>query len=567
MRPTPLRSPARRHAFLPLGVILLLFGITGDSIGWPWRHEASTVTADRAEPHGPPSDPGASGNGRRLPSTTTTPPAPTQPPSTTAPTTTAAPTTTEAAVSTTIAQTEPITTTPPGWVTVPATTPPPTTTGAPTDPTITVAPPTAVRDVTGAALVGVTDRPYGYAEWRGISGGRGGASYVVTSAADHGPGTYREALSSGDRYITFAPELDGRVIGLAGPVTTAASNITIDASGRDVTVTGFATKFAGTNIVIAGMNYRGMTGSEDEDAITFRDAAQEQVFALYGNTFETATDGLVDVIWNRGHDVYGTICGNEFKHHDKAMLIHSGNQEHEGGRYHVTVCENHWVDVYQRAPFTRDSRVHQFNDVFERYGSPDGAGGGSKSGAESESSQHLLQSNIAIPRRSGETTWNGATVTTPRTEFAGPHMGDGGAIRIDGSFLGSNGDITATQLENRRSEVAGQPYPAAPMPADAQTRSAVERHAGSCTPNPAPTINPCAPILTAPGGAVAVQVEGDALSVTIRVDGQPVAAAHHVTGGRWEAVVPIDTVGRMDAVVTDHRGATLETSRTVVVAR
>jgi pectate lyase len=579
MRPIPLRSPALRQAVLPLGVILLLFGITGDSIGWPWHQDASTVTAVRADEYGPPADPGSNGNRGRRPSTTTAPD-PARPPSTTAPTTTNAPATTEAVTSTTTEPpptSAPIPTTPPNWVTVPPTSAPPTTaapstTAAPTAPTPTTivaptpAPPTA-GDVTGAALVGVPDPQYGYAEWRGISGGRDRASYVVTSAADGGPGTYREALSHGDRYITFAPELDGRVIHLANPVTTEASNITIDASGRDITVSGFATKFSGTNIVIAGMTYRGMTGSENEDAITFRDAAQEQVFALYGNTFETATDGLVDVIWNRGHDVYGTICGNEFLHHDKAMLIHSGDQEHEGGRYHVTVCENRWVDVYQRAPFTRDSRIHQFNDVLERYGSPDGAGGGSKSGAESESSQHLLQNNIAIPRRAGETTWSGATVTKARTEFAGPQMGDGGAIRIDGSLLASNGDTTATQLENRRSEVAGQPYSAAPMPADAQTRSAVERHAGSCSPTPGSTINPCSPILTAPGGAVAVQVDGDAVSVTIRIDGQPVADAHHVSGGRWEAVVPVGTVGRMDAVVTDHRGATLETSATVVVAR
>ena len=424
-----------------------------------------------------------------------------------------------------------------------------------------------MRPVDAAWLAGVGEEHHGYAEWRGITGGTAGSSYVVTSTADRGSGTYRDALSQGNRYITFAPELDGAVIRLHGDITTGVSDITIDASGRDIAVSGFATKFSGTNIVIAGMKFRGMTGSDDEDALTFRDAPQEQVFALYGNTFETATDGLVDVIWNRGHDVYGTICGNRFLRHDKAVLIHSGDQSAEGGRYHVTMCENHWVDVYQRAPFSRDARIHQYNDVFERYGDPGGAGGGSKSGSESEDSQHLLQNNIALPRRAGEVTWTGDAVTSPRTEFAGPQMGDGGAMRIDGSLLLTNRGTTATQLEHHREQVAAPPYGSAPMPADERTKAAVERNAGACAPNPARAVNPCAPIVTAPGGVVGLEVAGDAARVVVRVDGHELVDARSVGGGRWEAVLPSGAVGWVDAIVTDHGGTIVQTNGAVVVTR
>jgi pectate lyase len=419
----------------------------------------------------------------------------------------------------------------------------------------------------GNRLLGSEPRRYGYAEWRGVSGGLGGESYVVTSAGDSGPGTYRDALSRGDRYVTFSPELDGQVIRLAGAVTTGASNITVDASGRDVTVSGFATKFSGTNIVVAGMQFRGMTGSTNEDAVTFRDASSEQVFALYGNTFETATDGLVDVIWNRGHDVYGTICGNRFLRHDKAMLIHSGDSGNEGGRYHVTVCENQWVDVYQRAPFTRDARIHQYNDVFERYGKPDGAGGGSKSGADGERSQHLLQNNIALPRAAGEVTWTGDTVTDPRTEYAGPQWGDGGAIRVDGSLLLTNGGITASVLENDPDAVVGPPYGVSVMPADMVTKAAVERHAGTCARNPVRSANPCAPIVHAAGGRLAFRIIGSPVSVMVRVDGVDVVEAHPVGDGRWEATLPAGTVGWVDAVATDSSGAVMRTNRAIVAAR
>ena len=390
---------------------------------------------------------------------------------------------------------------------------------------------------------------------------------MVTSAADKGPGTYRDALSQGNRYVTFAPHLDGSVIRLADDIATSASNFTIDAAGRDITVSRFATKFSGTNIVIAGMQFRGMDGSANEDAITFRNASAEQVFALYGNTFETASDGLVDVIWNRGNDVYGTICGNQFLRHDKALLVHSGNSANEGGRYHLTVCENQWVDVIQRAPFTRDARVHQYNDVFDRYGDHIGAGGGSKSGADSELSQHLLQNNIAIPRRVGEVTFTGDVVTRSRTEFAGPQSGNGGAIRIDGSLLLSSSTTTATQLENRRSDVLPPPYQVGVMPADMLTKTAVERHAGSCAPTPVLSANPCAPIVTAARGVIAVEVAGDAAKVVVRVDGNNAVEAHDVGGGRWEATLPVGLVGEVDAVVTDHTGATIHTNRAVVVTR
>ena len=331
----------------------------------------------------------------------------------------------------------------------------------------------------------------GFAESRGLTGGLGRASYVVTSAGDSGPGTYRDALAGGDRHITFDPRLDGSTIRLGSPVQTDASNFTVDGSGRNITISGYATKFEGTNIVIAGLKFKDVTGSANEDAVTFRNAATEQIFGIYGNWFETASDGLIDIIWNRNHDVYGTICGNTFAHHDKALLVHSGDDANEGGRYHITLCNNLWIDIYQRAPMSRDARVHQYNDVFESFGKPDGAGGGSKSAAASERSEHLLENNIAIPRRMGERTFTGDETTRPRVEFAGPHSGGQGAIRIDGSLLLTNGGDQATQLENSPDDVFTPPYAYSLLPADESTRSRVASAAGTCTPVSAPSVNPC----------------------------------------------------------------------------
>ena len=415
------------------------------------------------------------GPGPSTTSTTTTIPTSTST-TTTIPTSTSTSTT-----STSTTSTSTTTTTTTTIVTIPLATTSPATTAPPTS---TIAPfPDSPPPEAGAT--------FGFAEQAGLTGGLGREPYVVTSTADSGPGTYRDALSHGSRYISFAPALAGATIRLASAVSVDGSHLTIDGSTSRVTISGFATKFSGTDIVIAGVTFAQMTGSSDEDAVTFRNASTDQVFALYGNTFKTATDGLVDIIWNGGNDVYATICGNRFEAHDKAMLIHSGDATREGGQYHVTLCRNLWTDVYQRAPYTRDAFVHQYNDVFVDYGKPDGSGGGAKSGASSFRSQHLVENSIARPRAVGTTTWTGELVTKPRTEFAGPHMGDDGNIRVIGSLLLANGGPQATQKESNPVAVFAPSYSYPVRPADSALFQAVVTGAGTCPAVAESRVNPC----------------------------------------------------------------------------
>lgn len=62
----------------------------------------------------------------------------------------------------------------------------------------------------------------------------GGTSpYVVTSLANDGPGTLRDAISVGGRHITFG--VDG-VIRLDQSLVVKSSNTTVDARGRDITI-------------------------------------------------------------------------------------------------------------------------------------------------------------------------------------------------------------------------------------------------------------------------------------------------------------------------------------------
>ena len=349
----------------------------------------------------------------------------------------------------------------------------------------------------------------GFAGTRGLTGGLGQQVVMVTSASDSGPGSYREAISTGDRLVRFDPSLAGATITLDEAVETAASNLTIDGSGVTVTITGHATRFSGTNIVIAGMTFNGNDATDEEDGVTFRHAETVQVFGLFGNTFEHAADGLVDVIWNGGNDVYGTICGNVFRHHDKAVLLDSGEDKREGGHYYVTFCQNDWVDVYQRMPLSRSASVHQYNSVFERYGKADGTGGGSKAGGDGDgASEHLLEGNMAFPRATGETTFDGETVTSPRAEWAGPQLDrDDAAVRIDGSLLGTTGDVTATELEHHRNEVFTPPYEYTLRPASLGLADTIRAYAGVCTTSGrSGAVNPCAPLLMPADGKLVIHI-------------------------------------------------------------
>jgi pectate lyase len=337
----------------------------------------------------------------------------------------------------------------------------------------------------------------GFAGEAGLTGGVGGELYLVDSAADSGPGTYREALSEGDRIVRFDASLDGQTIALDGPVETHASNLTIDASGMDITVSGDATRFSGTNIVVAGMTYSGNDANDETDAVTFREPDGTQVFGLFGNTFEHAADGLVDIIWNDGHDVHATICDNAFQHHDKAMLIDSGNEDQEGGLYSITLCRNHWLDVYQRMPLSRFAHVHTYNSVFERYGKPDGSGGGVKAGGDGDGvSQHLLEGNMAFPRREGEETFDGERVRSPRAEFAAPQLDSDGAVAVSGSFLATVDGLTAVEQDHDPGEVFTPPYRAHVAPAGQALAGVVAATAGSCLARGrSDAVDPCAPLI------------------------------------------------------------------------
>ncbi|WP_418037497.1 pectinesterase family protein [Paenibacillus xylanilyticus] len=89
-----------------------------------------------------------------------------------------------------------------------------------------------------------------------VTGGRGGTVYEVTTLADSGPGSLRDAVSHSDTTVVFRV---GGTIHLESPLAITGSNITIagqTAPGEGITVSDYWTTFQADNIIVRHMRFR-----------------------------------------------------------------------------------------------------------------------------------------------------------------------------------------------------------------------------------------------------------------------------------------------------------------------
>jgi hypothetical protein len=97
----------------------------------------------------------------------------------------------------------------------------------------------------------------------GATGGRGGALYRVTTLADSGAGSFRDAVSRPNRFVVFGV---GGYVDLSSAVA-VASDITIagqTAPGGGIGISGREVSFSGSsNVIVRGLRVR--QGSRDPD--------------------------------------------------------------------------------------------------------------------------------------------------------------------------------------------------------------------------------------------------------------------------------------------------------------
>ncbi|CAM3515355.1 polysaccharide lyase family 1 protein [Kibdelosporangium persicum] len=110
------------------------------------------------------------------------------------------------------------------------------------------------------------------------TGGRGGEVYHVTNLNDSGPGSLRDAVSTGPRIVVFEV---GGYIELESPLS-IKSNITIagqTAPGDGIATRGYQVSTSNaTNVVIRYMRFRnGLTPNQNRDGVTINEG-RDQIF-------------------------------------------------------------------------------------------------------------------------------------------------------------------------------------------------------------------------------------------------------------------------------------------------
>ncbi|MEQ7127779.1 Ig-like domain-containing protein [Actinopolymorpha sp. B11F2] len=208
------------------------------------------------------------------------------------------------------------------------------------------------------------------------TGGRGGEVYEVTTLADSGPGSLRDAVSASNRTIVF--RVSGN-IELQGGLDIIGSNLTLagqTAPGDGICITTNQTEIKGSNIIIRYLRFRAgdVLGSSIDtangrgvdniliDHCSFSWGVDE-TFSLYGNTNMTVqwciiAEGLTMSAHEKGRHGYGGLWGGDNVTYHHNLLIHNGGRN-------------------PRFSFTEgmDMKVDLRNNVIYNYGYTSGYGG------------------------------------------------------------------------------------------------------------------------------------------------------------------------------------------------
>lgn len=179
-----------------------------------------------------------------------------------------------------------------------------------------------------------------------ITGGRGGEIYEVTSLADRGPGTLRDAVSGSNRIIVF--RVSGE-IRLAGSLVISGSNLTIagqTAPGDGITISGNQTTIEGDNIIIQHLRFRptDLYGKEP-DALTARGV---NGLLIDHCSFSWGVDENLSVYASENVTIQWSIISESL-----ALSTHSKGQHGYGGivgGHNVTLHHNLYAFHTSRSP-------------------------------------------------------------------------------------------------------------------------------------------------------------------------------------------------------------------------
>jgi pectate lyase len=218
-------------------------------------------------------------------------------------------------------------------------------------------------------------------------GGEGGRVITVTTLADSGPGSFREALAaSGPRIIRFAVE---GTIDLQSKIRVTNGQVTIDGStapGGGITVRGYVIQFAGDcdDIIVRHLRVRTLTGGDEGDCLCFwgKDGGTVERVLVDHCSLMWATDEVLNT-WGQVRDLtcQWTIIAEAQLPHSKAWLSGVGsdrvtihhclfaqnadrNPKLEGGVYDVANNVIYNWSVNNAAKLETGARVNLRSNVF-----------------------------------------------------------------------------------------------------------------------------------------------------------------------------------------------------------
>ncbi|KAI4349251.1 hypothetical protein L6164_009864 [Bauhinia variegata] len=191
-------------------------------------------------------------------------------------------------------------------------------------------------------------------------GGLHGPLHKVTTLADDGPGSLREACRRKEPlWIVF--EVSGTVH--LSSYLSVSSYKTIDGRGQRVKLTGKGLRLKECeHVIICNLEFEGGRG-HDVDGIQIKPNSKH--IWIDRCSLRDFDDGLIDIT-RQSTDI--TISRCHFSQHDKTMLI-GADPSHTGDRcIRVTIHHCFFDGTRQRHPRVRYGKVHLYNNYTRNWG-------------------------------------------------------------------------------------------------------------------------------------------------------------------------------------------------------
>eukprot|EP00897_Mesotaenium_endlicherianum_P005204 jgi/Mesen1/4711/ME000241S03753 len=196
---------------------------------------------------------------------------------------------------------------------------------------------------------------------RAAIGGRDGQLYTVTTLADSGPGSLREACKHKDPlWIVFG--VSGTIQLEREPIK-VSSYKTIDGRGQDVRLAGQGLHLKSCcHVIVCNLQLNGGRG-HDNDGIKVKPGSHK--IWIDRCTLEDFDDGLIDIT-RASTDVTVSRC--HFRRHNKTMLVGADPAHVEDRCMRVTIHHCFFDGCTQRHPRVRFGKVHLYNNYTRNWG-------------------------------------------------------------------------------------------------------------------------------------------------------------------------------------------------------